>query len=48
MRTIRLDNKGSRAQVALVDVQGVPAKGIIDTGAETTIMGAKLFKLLLT
>ena len=27
-----------------MDVQGVPSKGIIDTGADITIVGAELFK----
>lgn len=36
--------KGSKLREVLVDVQGVPPAGIIDSGADITIMGAELFK----
>ena len=39
-----MDDKGSSPQCARVLVQGVPADGIVDSGAEITIMGAELFK----
>ena len=42
--TVRVEDKGSKPQKALVDVQGVPAEGVIDSGADITIMGADLFK----
>lgn len=44
VRTVRVDDRGSKPQVAVVDVQGVPTEGIIDTGSDITIMGAELFK----
>ena len=44
VRTVRVDDRGSKPQLAVVDVQGVPAEGIIDTGSDITIMGAELFK----
>ena len=36
--------KASKLREVLVDVQGVPPAGIIDSGADITIMGAELFK----
>ena len=44
MRSVRVKDQGSRILTALVDVQGVEARGIIDTGADITIMGPELFK----
>jgi len=37
-------DKGSQAKCVLVDVAGVPAQGLVDTGANITIMGPELFK----
>lgn len=34
--------KSSKPREVLVDVQGVPATGVIDSGADITIMGAEL------
>ena len=42
--TVRVDDKGSKPQYVSMQVQGVPISGIIDTGADITIMGGKLFK----
>ena len=36
-------DEGSQSQLARVIVQGVPADGVIDTGADITIMGQDLF-----
>lgn len=44
IRLVRVDDKGSSPQCARVLVQGVPADGIVDSGAEITIMGPELFK----
>ena len=44
VRLVRVDDKGSSPQCARVLIQGVPADGIVDSGAEITIMGAELFK----
>ena len=41
---MRIQDKGSIPREVLVDVQGVPATGVIDSGADITIMGAELFK----
>ena len=40
---MRIDDKGSRQQYADVVVEGVPATGVVDSGAEITIMNVKLF-----
>ena len=37
-----MTDEGSRSQLACVIVQGVPADGVIDTGADITIMGRDL------
>ncbi len=39
-----MEDKGSVPQKACVDIQGVPAEGVIDSGADITIMGGDLFK----
>ena len=40
--TIRVEDKGSRP--CKVTVQGVPAQGVIDSGADITIINADFFK----
>ena len=42
--TVRVSDEGSVSQYVKVQVQGVPAYGLIDTGADITIIGGKLFK----
>ena len=44
VRRVRVPDEGSCSQLARVDVQGVPADGIIDSGADITIIGGKLFR----
>ena len=44
VRVVRLTDKGSQPQCIKLQVQGVPAYGIIDSGADITIMGGALFK----
>ena len=44
IRTVRIHDRGSKPREVMVDVQGVPATGVIDSGADITIMGAELFK----
>ena len=39
-----VNNKGSMQCCASVEVQGVEAWGMVDTGADITIMGGELFK----
>ena len=41
---VRVEDKGSKSQLALVEIAGVPANGIGDIGADITIMGPGLFK----
>ena len=40
---VRLQDGGSQAQCARVGIQGVPAYGVIDNGADITIIGGSLF-----
>ena len=44
IRTVRIQSK---PREVIVNVQGVPATGVIDSGANITIMGAELFKKVL-
>ena len=46
--TLRVADGGSIAQCVKVQVQGVPAYGLIDTGADISIIGGKLFKKVTT
>ena len=42
--TVRVQDKGSRPRKVTVTLQGIPAKGVIDSGADITIINAGLFK----
>ena len=44
VRGVRVTDKGSKPQCVRIQIQGVPAHGIIDSGADITIMGGILFK----
>ena len=44
VRQIRVEDRGSARHHARVMVEGVEAKGLVDTGADITIMGGDLFK----
>ena len=44
IRRIQLNYNGSRSRYAQVEVQGVPAQGIADSGADITIIGGELFR----
>ena len=46
IKTVRVEDRGSKPRKVLVDIQGVPGTGVIDSGADITIMGAELFKLV--
>ena len=46
VKQVRVADSGSRSQLARVDIQGVPADGVVDTAADITIMGRKLFALV--
>ena len=41
-QAVRVEDKGNKTQKA---VQGVPAEGVIDSGADITVMGANLSKV---
>jgi len=41
---VRIADKGSCSHCVTVEVQGVPVDGVIDTGADITIMGGEVFK----
>ncbi len=43
VRLVRVNDGGSRQRYAEVIMEGVPAVGVVDTGAEITIINAKLF-----
>ena len=40
---IQLNYQGSKPRYARVEVQGVPAHGVFDSGADITIIGGDLF-----
>ena len=43
VQQVRIDDEGSKQQYAEVLIEGVPATGVVDSGAEITIMNGKLF-----
>ena len=45
---VRITDKGSQSHCAHVQIQGVPVCGIIDSGADITIIGGSLFKRVAT
>ena len=44
VKVIRVSDEGSKSQCAHVQIQGVPAYGIIDTAADIIITGGKFVK----
>ena len=48
VKAVHITDKGSIPQCVRVQVQGVPAYGLIDSGADITIMGGVLFKKVAT
>ena len=44
VRQVRISDKGSKSQCVRFLVQGVPSVGLVDTAANITIIGGKLFK----
>ena len=48
VKAVHITDKGSIPQCVCVQVQGVPAYGLIDSGADITIMGGVLFKKVAT
>ena len=47
-RQVRVTDKGSRKRYAEVQLEGVPALGIIDSGSDITIVGGDLFRHIAT
>ena len=43
---VRVPYEGSDPRRAFVEVQGIPAHGVVDTGADITIIGPELFKTI--
>ena len=43
VKQVMVADSGSRSQLARVSVQGVHAEGVVDTTADITIMGGKLW-----
>ena len=41
---VRVHDGGSQQHYAEAQLQGVPAQGIVDSGADITIIGAELFR----
>lgn len=48
VRQVHVHDKGSRPHYAMVNVQGVPMKGVADTGADIAITGGEMFKRMAT
>ena len=44
VKVVRVADKGSKPQCTKVQVQGVPSYGVLDSGADITIMGGTLFR----
>ena len=44
VRQVRVQDTGSNSHSPGVNVQGVPMEGVVDTGADITIMGGTMFK----
>ena len=45
---VRVEDRGSKPRMVMVDIQGVPARGIIDSGADITIINGDLFQRVAT
>ena len=45
---IRVKDQGSRPQLVRVEVGGVPLDGVVDTGADITLIGEEAFKRIAT
>ena len=43
---VRIDNRGSLHCYAYVLLEGVPARGIVDSGSDITILGGDLFRMV--
>lgn len=48
MLQVKVDDKGSLPRCVKVEMQGVPMHGIVDSGADITIIGGRMFKKVAT
>ena len=48
VRRVRIADRGSKPQYADVQIENIPARGVIDSGSDITIMGGELFKYVAT
>ena len=46
MCIVRVEDKGSKHHIVMVDVHAVPTRGIIDSGADITIINGDLFQMV--
>ena len=46
VKQVHVSDGGSCSQLSRVDIHGIPADGVVDTAADITIMGGKLFALV--
>ena len=44
VKRISVEDQGSHSQSVVVEIEGVPVKGLVDTGSDMTIIGGQLFK----
>ena len=44
IRSVRIQDSGSQLRCARVDIHGVPVVGLVDTGADISIMGREVFR----
>lgn len=45
---VQVEDKGSKPRTIIVDLHGVPARGIVDSGADVTIINGDLFQRVAT
>ena len=48
IRHVHVNDTGSRSQCVVVEIEGVPSKGIVDTRSDITIIRGELFKHIAT
>ena len=48
VRRVEVDDQGSHAPTTVVEIAGVPVRGLVDTGLDITIIGGELFRHVAT
>ena len=48
VKRIEVSDQGSHSQSVVVEIEGVPVRGVVDTGSDITIIGGHLFKHVAT